>query len=130
MYLYAWNNTFNSLPERLGSINSLVDVDVRHNQLKAVPSFSSDNLYYLGLEGNPLCENGNLPNQNGVEGMCTKQCGFDCPSVWLENYWCDDNDFTYDHVKINNIKVNIQPKPNSGCNTAACEYDKGDCVVE
>ena len=82
------------------------------------------------IEGNPLCENGNLPNQNGVEGMCTKQCGFDCPSVWLENYWCDDNDFTYDHVKINNLKMNIQRKPKFRCNTAACEYDKGDCVVE
>eukprot|EP00944_MAST-04C_sp_MAST-4C-sp1_P002554 g2554.t1 len=128
-YLYAWNNTFNSLPERLGSINSLVDVDVRHNQLKAVPSFSSDNLEYLGLEGNPLCENGNLPNLNGVEGMCTKQCGFDCPSVWLGKYGCDDNDYTYDIVKLYNINMSIQPKPNSGCNTAACEYDKGDCVV-
>ena len=105
-------------------------VDVRHNQLAAVPSFSSDNLEYLGLEGNPLCENGNLPNMNGVEGMCTKQCGFDCPSVLLGKYGCDDNDYTYRNVKFNNLPLSIQPKADSGCNTAACEYDKGDCVVE
>eukprot|EP00944_MAST-04C_sp_MAST-4C-sp1_P015775 g15775.t1 len=83
--LWAWNNTFTSLPVSLGTINALVNVDVRHNQLVAVPSFSSTNLKYLGLEGNPLCENGNIPNMIGVEGMCSKQCAFDCPSVFQDN---------------------------------------------
>ena len=105
-------------------------VDVRYNQLAAVPSFSSNNLEYMGLEGNPLCENGNIPNLNGVEGMCTKQCGSDCPSVWLGDNFCGDNDYAYAIVKASNLPLNVQPKANSGCNTAACEYDKGECVVE
>ena len=88
----------------LGSIDSLVYVDVRHNQLAAVPSFSSEQLgRYLGLEGNPLCENGNLPNLNGVEGMCTKQCtGLIVQVFGWENYGCDDNDYTYLYVKTAN----------------------------
>ena len=122
--------TFTSLPKSLGRVDSLEHVDVRHNQLAAVPSFSSDSLRYLGLTGNPVCDNGKIPNMIGVEGMCAKQCGFDCPSVWLEVDGCDDNDYTYFIVNRENLPMNIQPKPNSGCNTAACEYDKGQCIVE
>ena len=78
------------------------------------------------LAGNPMCANLDIPNNlKGAKGLCEQQCSVDCPADWLGRYGCDDNDYTYLWTK--NINPNVKPKPNSGCNTAACEYDKGDC---
>ena len=126
--LFAWNNTLTSLPETVGGMTSLVDVDVRHNHLANLPSSVSEwtNIEYMYVAGNPLCANLNIPsNLKGAKGLCEQQCSMDCPGVWLGDGFCGDNDFTYQNTK--NVNPNVKPKPNSGCNTAACEYDKGDC---
>ena len=111
-------------------MQSLIDVDVRRNGLTALPSSVSqwskvENLY---LAGNPLCTKLDIPsNLKGAKGLCEQQCSADCPAHWLGNDLCDDNDYTYFIVQFYNMPINVNPKPNSGCNTAACEYDKGDC---
>ena len=109
-------------------MESLIEVDVRHNNLASFPSSVSQwsKVEYLYLAGNPLCANLDIPsNLKGAKGMCEQQCAVDCPAHWLGRYGCDDNDYTYAVVQANNFP--IKPKPNSGCNTAACEYDKGEC---
>eukprot|EP00943_MAST-04B_sp_MAST-4B-sp1_P009868 g9868.t1 len=122
----AWNNTLTSLPET-GDMESLTWVDVRHNGLTDLPSSVRQwsNIEYLHLAGNPLCADLDIPsNLKGVKGLCEQQCSVDCPSVWLGNGFCA-NDYIYENTK--NYNPNAKPKPNTGCNTAACEYDKGDC---
>ena len=122
--LYAWNNTLTSLPEKLGDVKSLIHVDVRHNFLTDLPSSLRqwNNIEYLYLAGNPLCADLNIPsNLKGAKGLCEQQCSVDCPSAWLGHDGCDDNDYAMHYIP------NVKPKPNSGCNTAACEYDKGEC---
>ena len=127
LYLY---NTLTTLPKTVGDMKSLIWVDVRHNGLTDLPSSVSQwsNIEYLYLAGNPLCADLDIPsNLKGVKGLCEQQCSADCPAHWLGRYECDDNDYTYEIVQANNIPINVKPKPNSGCNTAACEYDKGEC---
>jgi Leucine-rich repeat (LRR) protein len=122
-YLYLWNNTLTSLPKSVGDMQSLIDVDVRRNGLTALPSSVSQwsKVKILYLAGNPLCAKLDIPNNlKGAKGLCEQQCSADCPAHWLGDGGCDDNDYTYFYMKV-------KPKPNSGCNTAACEYDKGDC---
>ena len=128
LVLYAWNNTITRLPESLGNVKSLIDVDVRHNNLASLPASIRqwDNLEYLYLAGNPLCLNLDIPsNLRDAKGLCEQQCSVDCPSVWLGDGICRDNDYNYQFAK--NYDPNAKPKLNSGCNTADCEYDKGDC---
>jgi Leucine-rich repeat (LRR) protein len=124
----AWNNSLTSLPKMVGTMKSLNHVDVRWNNLGHLPSSVSkwDKIKYLYLEGNPLCIDLNIPsNLKGANGLCEQQCSMDCPDNWLGSGACDDNHNTYHYTK--NIDPSIKPKPNSGCNTLACEYDKGDC---
>eukprot|EP00505_MAST-04D_sp_SCG-Rhode-Island_P005068 Stramenopile-MAST_4_protein_5068 len=126
--LYAWNNTFTALPKTVSDMKSLIDVDVRHNGLTDLPSSVSQwgRVEYLYLAGNPMCANLDIPNNlKGAKGLCEQQCSVDCPAYLLGRYGCDDNDYTYHNTKKDN--PNVKPKPNSGCNTAACEYDEGDC---
>jgi len=126
--IYAWNNTLTSLPKTIGNIKSLIWVDVRHNSLMDLPLSVSQwsNIQYLYLASNPLCPNLDIPsNLKGAKGLCGQQCSADCPAHWLGRYGCQDNDYTYKFTK--DINPNVKPKPNSGCNTAACEYDKGEC---
>ena len=129
-YLYLWNNTLTSLPKSVGDMQSLIAVDVRRNGLTALPSSVSQwsKVEYLYLAGNPLCAKLDIPsNLKGAKGLCEQQCSADCPAYWLGDGGCDDNDYTYDFVQGDSISMKVNPKPNSGCNTAACEYDKGDC---
>eukprot|EP00943_MAST-04B_sp_MAST-4B-sp1_P007571 g7571.t1 len=127
---YAWNNKLTTLPKTVGDIKSLIAVDVRHNGLTQLPSSVSQwsNIEYLYVAGNPLCANLDIPsNLKGAKGLCEQQCSADCPANWLGDGFCGDNDHTYNVVQKYNVPIKVKPKPNSGCNTAACEYDKGDC---
>ena len=127
--LFAWNNSLNDLPETIGNIESLIVVDVRHNKLVSLPSSVSQwgMVQYLYLAGNPLCVGLNVPsNLNGAIGLCKQQCSVDCPSEWLGRYGCNDNDKTFHTLQAQGIQ-NVKPKQNSGCNTAACAYDEGEC---
>ncbi len=129
-YFFAWNNTLTTLHKTVGNIESLISVDVRHNGLTDLPSSVSkwSKVEYLALAGNPLCADLEIPNNlKGAKGLCNQQCSVDCPSDWLGRYGCDDNDFTYMFVQRNDVPINVKPKSNSGCNTDACEYDKGEC---
>jgi hypothetical protein len=60
-----------------------------------------------------------------AKGLCETQCSVDCFALWLGDGLCDDNSYNYADTK--DIDPTVEPKPNSGCNTAACDYDKGDC---
>jgi len=128
---YAWNNTLAALPKTIGNMKSLIAVDVRHNSLRNLPSSASQwsNIEYLYLTGNPMCANLNIPsNLEGAIGLCEQQCSADCPGIFLGNGKCNDLHFIYATVAANRFPIYLKkPKPNSGCNTAACEYDKGDC---
>jgi len=130
LYFYAWNNALTALPKTVGDMKSLIWVDVRHNGLTDMPSSVTQwsKVEYLYLVGNPLCANLNIPsNLKGAKGLCEQQCSTNCLAHWLGDGECDDNGYTYGEVQANNVPINVKPKPNSGCNTAACEYDKGDC---
>merc|ERR1712138_348722 len=106
LYLYAWNNTLTSLPETVGGLRSLVNVDLRHNRLSHLPSSVSEwtNIEYVYVAGNPLCANLDIPsNLKNAKGLCEQQRSVDCHAHQLGDGFCDDNDYP-----------NIKPKPNSG----------------
>eukprot|EP00944_MAST-04C_sp_MAST-4C-sp1_P015100 g15100.t1 len=127
---YAWNNTLTTLPITVGDMKSLIWVDFRRNGLTDLPSSVSkwSNVEYLYLAGNPLCADVNIPsNLKVAKGLCKQQCSADCPADWLGRFGCNDNNYTYALVQSTNAPMNAKPKPNSGCNTPACEYDKGNC---
>ena len=111
-------------------MKSLISIDFRRNGLIDLPSSVSkwSKVEYLYLAGNPLCaDDVNIPsNLKGAKGLCEQQCSADCPAHWLGRYGCMT---TIIPIKLfnYNVPMNLKPKPNSGCNTAACEYDKGDC---
>ena len=129
-YFFAWNNTLTTLPKTVGDMKSLINLDVRHNRLTDLPLLVGQwsNIEYLYLAGNPLCADLEIPsNLEGAKGLCEQQCSVDCPSVWLGDGECDDDNYAYRVAQASSLPINAKPKPNSGCNTAACEYDKGDC---
>ena len=126
--IIAWNNSLTSLPETAGNMKSLTHVDVRHNKLDSLPASASkwSKMEYLYLAGNPLCPDLDIPsNLKQAKGLCETQCSVDCFALWLGDGLCDDNSYNYADTK--DIDPTVEPKPNSGCNTAACDYDKGDC---
>ena len=132
LLFFAWNNTLRTLPKTVGNMKSLSQVDLRHNDLTYLPSTAGkwSNVEYLYLAGNPLCRNSNIPTVlKKAQGLCEQQCSEGCPSDLLGRYGCDDDDHTY-HIIVSdlNYPTEIQPKPNSGCNTEVCEYDKGECL--
>jgi len=131
LLFFAWNNTLRTLPKTVGSMKSLSEVDVRHNDLIDLPPTAAkwNKVEYLYLAGNPLCSNLDIPNAlKRAQGLCEQQCSEDCPSSLLGRYGCDDDDYTYTFVTETELPTHMKSKPNSGCNTEACEYDKGECL--
>ena len=121
----AWNNKLTSLPNAVGYIKSIIWADVRNNNLTNLPYSLRqwNNVRFLYLAGNPLCLHLEIPSHvERASGLCDKQCSADCPVHSLGQYGCDDNDYTYRYSPFK-----VKPKSNSGCNTVACEYDKGEC---
>eukprot|EP00505_MAST-04D_sp_SCG-Rhode-Island_P002054 Stramenopile-MAST_4_protein_2054 len=58
--------------------------------------------------------------------------GGSCPESWKGDKYCDDNDYTYDETMrafraLGIALPDIEPVPNSECNTASCGFDGGDC---
>eukprot|EP00505_MAST-04D_sp_SCG-Rhode-Island_P001463 Stramenopile-MAST_4_protein_1463 len=118
--LYAWNNSIKSLPENFGEMNSLQIVDFRHNELRNLP-LSIQKLAavkHFFVAGNYLCPNEDFPsNLVGAQGLCTYQCSTDCPSLWLDNGMCDDNEYLY-LVRVRfNMPMAVVPQRDAGCNT-------------
>ena len=133
VYLHAWNNSLVTLPSTLGQVESLKVVDVRHNRLQQV---SLDINVHGSMEpilvaGNPFCDqyvSAGTPTEGKVS--CERQCSIDCPSDFLGDSYCDDNEYTFNALRRINLQISsIQPKPDSGCNTNACGYDGGDCLT-
>ena len=128
--LYAWNNSIKSLPENFGDLNSLQIVDFRHNELRNLPlsiqKLAAVKHFYVA--GNYLCPNEDFPsNLVGAQGLCTYQCSTDCPSLWLDNGMCDDNEYLY-LVRVQlNMPMAVVPQRDAGCNTLTCNYDAGSC---
>ena len=135
LHLYAWNNTFTALPKTVGDMKSLTAVDVRYNGLTNLPSSVSQwsKVEYLYLAGNPMCANLDTPsNLKDAKGLCEQQCSVDCPSSLLTesalDRRCFDNSYTYYYTSQSSKPgAGLKPKPNSGCNTAVCEYNIGVC---
>ena len=61
-------------------------------------------------------------NLDETEGLCKEQCSVGCQNKWQRDRYCDDNEHVYEITD-----KFAPPKANSGCNTAACNYDGGDC---
>ena len=126
--LYISNNALRFLPQSIGNLALLKKVDMRHNNLTNLPESINQwkNMEYFYLEGNPLCKELVLPNNLKMsKGLCEPQCSIDCPSYFLGDSICDDNDYNFDYSS--RLKPGIKPKLDSGCNTKSCQYDKGDC---
>ena len=81
----------------------------------------------LLLGGNPVCANGNFDQMSrgsgggGVLGAqwfasCQSQCSSTCP-----------RSIPWKHAKVNDWRGDGDC--NIGCNTTACSYDGGDCLV-
>ena len=129
---YGWNNSLTALPSGVKNLKFITAFDARYNQFTELPSSTNQwtGIEYLGLYGNPLCANFDIPsNLKGAKGLCEKQCAMDCPNFWLGDASCDDNEYTYNIIKAVQFPMDNTAKPNSGCNTATCEYDKGACKV-
>jgi hypothetical protein len=133
LYFHAWNNTLALLPNNIGNMKALAVIDVRRNNLTKLPDSIGElkHVEYLYLAGNPLCLL-SLPNVGKLDsttGFCESQCSADCPAYWLGDTVCGDNNRNYALLKDENVNLILKVKPqlNSGCNTAACHYDKGDC---
>ena len=103
-------------------MRELKNIDMRDNSLKELASMSNlKNLADFYVARNPLCPDYKFPsNLDETEGLCKEQCSVGCQNKWQRNRFCDDNDFVYEYTgKF------APPKANSGCNTAACNYDGG-----
>ena len=62
-----------------------------------------------------------------------EQCAADCPSLWLDDDYCDDGLELYGQANKNlNIKSSLRPAVlanSTSCNVEKCLYDDGDCIV-
>ncbi len=123
--MYAHSNTLSKLPENIGDMRELKNIDMSDNSLKELPASMSNlkNLADFYVARNPLCPHYKFPsNLDETEGLCKEQCSVGCQNKWQRDRFCDDNDLVYEYTgKF------APPKANSGCNTAACNYDGGDC---
>ena len=136
--LYLGNNTLVSLPESFGHLEGMVYVDLAMNALHKLPSSVKNlrNIVMFDVVGNPLCSlsydfPANLLELK-TEGLCRRRCSPSCPESWKGDKYCDDNDYTYDDTMdafraLGIALPDIEPVPNSGCNTASCGFDGGDC---
>ena len=137
-YLDVANNTLLSLPESIGDLRQLQVLNSKNNLLSSLPNslIKLNDLHYAYFEGNPLCSAGfnyKFPtNLLKAEGLCKKQCSVDCLDIFLDDKVCDDGDYTYARSKnqFPDATAPLKPIPNAGCNTAACDYDGGDCPVD
>ena len=123
--MLAYNNTLSKLPENIGNMRALQNIDMRDNSLKELPASISNlkNLADFYVARNALCPDYKFPsNLVEAEGLCAEQCSAGCQNKWHGDGWCDDNEFAYEFTD-----KFAPPKANSGCNTAACNYDGGDC---
>ena len=123
--VFAYNNTLSKLPENIGNMRELKNLDIRDNSLKELPASLSNlkNLADFYVSRNPLCPDYKFPsNLDETVGLCKEQCSVGCQNKWQRDRYCDDNEHVYEITD-----KFAPPKANSGCNTAACNYDGGDC---
>ena len=132
------NNTLASVPESFGHLEDLVEVDLAMNALHKLPSSVENlrNVIMFDVVGNPLCSRSydfpaNLLELK-TEGLCRRRCSPSCRESWKGDKYCDDNDYTYlDTMRafraLGIALPDIEPVPNSECNTASCGFDGGDC---
>jgi hypothetical protein len=67
-----------------------------------------------------------------TDGLCRRRCSPSCSETWKGDGFCGDNDYTYENTMfafraLGIALPDIEPVPNSGCNTASCGFDGGDC---
>ena len=136
--LLLGNNTLVALPESFGDLEELVEVDLAMNALHKLPTSVKDlrKIAVFDVAGNPLCSRSyDFPAnllESKTEGLCRRRCSPSCPEVWKGEGYCYDNDYTYEDTMyvfraLGVALPDIEPVPNSGCNTASCGYDGGDC---
>ena len=135
----AWKNAISTLPFSFGNIGSSIEnVDLRFNALKTLPSSleSLTSLKHILTQGNPGCQESNLlARPFDSISLCTAQCAINCPAFFLGNGQCNDGG-NFAHTKqllkqgytVEFFETN-KPLLNSSCNTVACRFDQGDCVV-
>eukprot|EP00943_MAST-04B_sp_MAST-4B-sp1_P002632 g2632.t1 len=109
------NNNISSIPNEIGNLLALKDIDLRNNAIESLPdSFESLNrLEYVYLHDNPVCSNGWIENSASKEirnivtrnnAGCVPQCSMYCQDIIRGDDICDNE-----------------------CNSADCSYDGDDC---
>ena len=108
------NNNISIVPEEIGNLAQLFEVDLRNNAIASLPN-TIDNLKkleYTYLYDNPICTNGWLDGQPKIKNVverspeagCKKQCSKYCLNVLLEEKTCVRD-----------------------CNSKECDYQNGVC---
>ena len=76
--IMMWGNNLTALPSNIGTMKRVVNLDVRHNQLRALPGTfeSMTSLRYFQITGNPVCSDLNfeLPKKLEDKEVCKVQC--------------------------------------------------------
>ena len=110
------NKNIASVPTTIEKLVKLTDVDLRNNTIKSLPKEIAKlktTLKYVYLHHNPICTNGWLDTNVGIQEMienspgagCTAQCSMYCQDRVLGNDYCGRE-----------------------CNFEGCKFDNGDCL--
>ena len=155
-HLSVRNTGLEELPNDISAMSNLQFIDARNNKLEKLPTKIGHlrNLKDLYVAGNSICSNMNneeimiaydLPNGINKMALCTKQCATTCLNKHLSDNICDDPSivsfsravdpaFRYAFTSSLSIRPNktehrqYNYASGRGCNVAACQYDKGDCL--
>jgi leucine-rich repeat protein SHOC2 len=111
------NDNISIVPDEIGNLARLVDVDLRNNAIEFLPDTFQllDKVEYAYLTGNPICKNGWIEStaSKKIQDIVTKnnagcvaQCSIYCQDAFLDDDICD-----------------------AECNVKRCKYDGGDCRI-
>eukprot|EP00943_MAST-04B_sp_MAST-4B-sp1_P003463 g3463.t1 len=147
--ILAWNNKFTYIPDDIGEIASNIYVlDVRNNNISTHLPYSirklNEHLAYLYMAGNPICKTSKyvdmvmgsdeILSTEAQQTLCKQQCAVNCPSIFLGDAYCDDDEEIYEKQPVlifsNNV-WDVKPASNNSksCNSENCNYDDNDCSI-
>lgn len=145
--ILAWNNKFKYIPDDIGEKASNVQIlDVRNNNISTHLPYSirklKKKLAHLYMAGNPICKTAKyvelvmgsdeVLSTEAKQTLCEQQCAVNCPSVFLDDKYCDDDEEVYEKQPQSIFFKEIwdaKPAMNNSksCNSEKCNYDGNDC---
>ena len=111
------DNLISHVPNEIRALKKLFSIDLRNNNITKLPTEAilalEKSLMYIYLHNNPICLNGWLEDDNGVEAIlskmpdagCTAQCSMYCQDRYLSMKKCFRE-----------------------CNSKECGYQNGVCI--